>query len=153
MPSETFLRELVVQADVAECWTVLTDVPRLVTWVSIVDDASEIERLQHYSAVLLDRLGPFKMRADLDIVVSDVVEFERIHVRAAGEDRHVASRLAVEALLTLRSLPEGTAVTVEGTYEVVGKVATLGGGVIKQKANRILDDFFRHATTELRGVA
>ncbi len=38
---------------------------------------------------------------------------------------------------------------VHRTYEVVGKLATLGGAVIKQKANRILDDFFAHVGREL----
>lgn len=151
MPSEQFTRDLTVVADVATAWTALTDVPRLVTWVSIVDDARELERLARYTAVLLDRLGPFKMRADLAIVVSEVEEPHRIRVRADGEDRHVASRLSVDALLTLSPTESGTVVHVEGRYEVIGKVATLGAGVIKQKANRILDDFFRHATNELGG--
>jgi carbon monoxide dehydrogenase subunit G len=151
VPSEAFARDLRVAADVATAWAVLTDVRRLVTWVSIVDDAKELEPFARYTAILLDRLGPFKMRADLDIVVSEVQEPERIRVRASGEDRHVSSRLAVDALLTLSPVDGGTVVHVEGTYEVVGKVATLGGGVIKQKANRILDDFFRQATSELGG--
>lgn len=131
------------------CWDVLTDVPRLVTWVSIIHDAVELAPLEKYSAVLLDRVGPFKMRADLDIVLSDVRHGESIHVHASGEDRHLSSRLGVDVGLVLRPLDQGSGITLTGTYEVIGKVATLGAGVIKQKANRILDDFFSHAAAEL----
>jgi uncharacterized protein len=148
----TFSRELAVSADADTCWAVLTDVPRLVDWVSIVDEAKEIQPLEKYTAVLMDRLGPFKLRADLDITVSEVETGRHIRVRAAGEDRQVSSRIGVDATLTLTSRGDaGTDVRVDGSYEVVGKVATLGAGMIRQKAAKILDEFFDRAAAELGG--
>lgn len=148
----TFSRALAVSADAETCWAVLTDVPRLVDWVSIVDEAKEIESLEKYTAVLMDRLGPFRLRADLDIIVSEVEIGRHIRVRAAGEDRQVSSRIAVDATLTVSPREaEGTDVRVDGSYEVVGKVATLGAGMIRQKAAKILDEFFERAATELGG--
>lgn len=152
MPANTFDRELVVSADPTTCWAVLTDVPRLVGWVSIVDDAKELSRLERYTAVLMDRMGPFKLRADLGIDVSEVQEGSHIRVRAAGEDRQVSSRIGVDATLTLEPRDGGTAVRVVGSYEVVGRVATLGSGMIKQKAAKILDEFFGRAADELGGL-
>lgn len=152
MPSMTFNRELSVSSDTKTCWEVLTDVPRLVEWVSIVDDAHEIAPLEKYTAVLMDRLGPFKLRADLDIVVSEVEIGRRIRVRASGEDRQVSSRIGIDAVLTLDDLAAGgTKVQVDGSYEVIGRVATLGAGMIRQKAAKILDEFFGRAATELGG--
>jgi uncharacterized protein len=152
MPGTNFTRELTVSADPAACFQALTDVPRLVSWVAIVDNAVEHERLASYSAVLLDRLGPFKMRADLDIKLSEVSEPSHLRVQAAGEDRSVASRLGVDATLRLEEAGPGTRILVKGSYEVVGKVATLGAGTITKKANKILDDFFAHAAQELGGA-
>ncbi|MDQ1732458.1 MAG: uncharacterized protein QOK10_2617 [Pseudonocardiales bacterium] len=150
MPSSNFSREIAVKSDSARCWAVLTDVPRLVEWVSILDDAKEVSHLQRYEAVLMDRLGPFKLKADLDIVVSDVEEGKRIRVQANGEDRQVASRIGVNALLVLEPHEDGsTTITVEGTYEVIGRVATLGAGMIRTKANKVMDEFFAKATAEL----
>lgn len=149
MPTTDFSRDIVVTADRPTCWRVLTDVPRLVGWVSIVSDAAELEHLARYTAVLLDRMGPFKMRADLDIAVSEAKENEHLRVRAAGEDRSVGSRLAVDAVLSLADAGSGTTITTAGSYEVVGKVATLGAGVIQKKANKILDEFFENAAAEL----
>jgi carbon monoxide dehydrogenase subunit G len=146
----TFSRDLDVKSDPSTSWTVLTDVPRLVTWISIVDDARELEPLERYTAVLMDRIGPFKLRADLDIAVSEVEPGRHIRVRANGEDRQVSSRIGVDATLTLSEQPDGhTRVSATGSYEVVGRVATLGAGMIKQKASKLLDEFFAKAGDEL----
>lgn len=149
----TFSRQLEVTADAATSWAVLTDVPRLVSWVSIVDDAKELAHLERYTAVLLDRIGPFKLRADLDITVSEVEAGRHIRVQASGEDRQVSSRISIDAALVLAQPAGGpTTVNVDGSYEVVGRVATLGAGMIKQKATKILDEFFGRVGDEL-GVA
>jgi carbon monoxide dehydrogenase subunit G len=152
MPSMRFERELLVTASPDHSWKILTDVPRLVSWVTILDDAKEIAPLESYQAVLMDRMGPFKLRADLDISVSEVEVGKEIRVRANGEDRQVSSRIAVDAMLTLEPGEESrTRIRVVGAYEVVGRVATLGSGMIKQKASKIIDEFFAHAAAELGG--
>jgi carbon monoxide dehydrogenase subunit G len=142
----------VVAADREQCWKVYTDVPKLVTWVSVLDDAKEIANLETYTAVLADRLGPFKLKADLDITVSEVVAGEHIRVQAHGEDRQVASRIAIDAVLSLDPQDDGTLVRAKGNYEVVGKVATMGASMIVKKANKILDEFFAHSAAELGSV-
>jgi carbon monoxide dehydrogenase subunit G len=153
MPSTAFTRELNVPADPAKSWAVLTDVPQLVEWVSIVNEAKEISPLQKYTAVLMDRLGPFKLKADLVIDVSEVEEGRHIRVKAAGEDRQVSSRIGIEAVLVLADGADGgTQITVDGSYEVIGKVATLGAGMIRTKATKILDEFFAQAGTALGAV-
>ncbi len=101
MASERFERSSTVQADPAKCWEVVTDVPRLVEWVSVLEDAREVAPLASYTAVLADRLGPFKLTAELDITVSEVVPGEHIRVQAAGEDHQVKSRIGIDAVLTL----------------------------------------------------
>ncbi|HKC27636.1 MAG TPA: SRPBCC domain-containing protein [Jatrophihabitans sp.] len=148
----TFGRDLLVHSDPENCWAIVTDVPRLVGWVTILHEAKELTALEHYEAVLMDRMGPFKLRADLDIKVSEVEIGRRIRVRASGEDRQVSSRIGVDATLTLEPQPDGqTMIRATGSYEVVGRVASLGAGMIKQKATKIIDEFFVHAASELGG--
>jgi carbon monoxide dehydrogenase subunit G len=150
VPTSAFERDIEVQADRDRCWSVLTDVPRLIDWVSIVSDATEIAPLEKYTAVLTDRLGQFKLSADLAIEVSEIVPGEHIRVRASGEDRQVSSRIGVDAVLLIGELPGGgSRVGVTGSYEVVGKVATMGAGMIRQKAAKVIDEFFAHATAAL----
>ena len=136
-----------------EAWKALTDVPRLVSWVSIVEGGEEVLPLSRYTAVLMDRLGPFKLRADLDIMMFDVDPGRSLKVRATGEDRQVGSRLSVEAGLTLEQRADsGTDIVVDGVYEVTGRVAKMGPGTINKKAEKVLDEFFAAAGRELGAV-
>jgi carbon monoxide dehydrogenase subunit G len=150
VPRSEFRRELTVLASPEESWKTLTDVPLLVSWVSIVEDATELEPLGRYTAVLMDRLGPFKLRADLDIVVTALDTGRSISFRASGEDRQVGSRLVIEA--TMQVEPDAAAGTVarfDGFYEVTGRVASMGSGTINKKADKIMSEFFAAAESAL----
>jgi carbon monoxide dehydrogenase subunit G len=130
-------------------WGTVSDIPSVLSWISIVDSVSEVDPGQRYSAVLQDRLGPFKLRADLDIVVEERDEQRLIRARAAGEDRQIGSRLIIEVTMTLSEADGGTAVDVSGSYEVTGRPAALGAGSIRKKAGKILGEFFASAERAL----
>jgi carbon monoxide dehydrogenase subunit G len=149
MPSTSFRREIKVSSDRDRCWQTLTNVGHVAGWVSIVGEVRENEPLKSYNAVLEDRLGPFKVRADLDITVSDVEEGYRLHAYAEGEDRQVRSQIVVDGDLRLEADDGGMRIVVAGTYEVSGRVATLGSSMIQTKAQKILDEFFENVTREL----
>lgn len=150
MPRNEFGRELTVSAAPAQAWATLIDVPVLVSWISVLEQAEELTHLERYTAVLLDRLGPFKLRADLAITLSDVRPEEHVTVHAEGEDRQVGSRLVVDATLDLAPAGDGgTTVRVGGVYEVSGKVAAMGGGTINKKAAKIIGEFFANAENAL----
>jgi carbon monoxide dehydrogenase subunit G len=65
----------------------------------------------------------------------------------------VDSKIKVDAVLILGDDADRTAIDVEGTYQVTGKVAAMGAGVIHKKADRILDDFFGNAEKSLNSEA
>ncbi len=150
MPSSVFSREMPVTADVDTVWATLTDVPLLVEWVSVVEQAQEVTRLDRYTAVLMDRLGPFKLRADMDIRLTDVDDGRHVTMRAEGEDRQVGSRVVVAAALDITAEESGGClVRAVGTYEVTGRVASMGSATIRKKADKILDEFFAHVAESL----
>ena len=150
MARNEFHREVSVTSSPEETWRVITTVPLVVSWVDIVEDVVEVEPLSKYTAVLMDRLGPFKLRADLDIDIFDVVVGESLAGKASGEDRQVGSRLTIDGSVSLRERePSGTVVTVRGSYEVSGRVASMGSGTINKKAEKIMDDFFATAASAL----
>lgn len=150
MPADAFERELRVPASPARCWARITDVPTLVGWVSVLEDARALEPLRRYSATLRDRMGLFSLRADLDIAVRALSEGAWIAVNVEGEDRQMGSRIVVDARVDLLGIDDGgTNVKVAGTYEVTGRVATLGAGTIRQKAAKILDEFFGELERDL----
>jgi carbon monoxide dehydrogenase subunit G len=144
VPAASFSRELGLAVPAGNCWEALIDVPTLVSWISVLHEAQEIEPLQQYSAVLMDKVGPFSLKADLDITLSDVQPGSHVRLRAAGEDRQVGSRITVDAEVKLADTGGGSALSVQGSYEVAGRVATLGAGTIRKKADKLMDEFFRN---------
>lgn len=130
-------------------WRTVSDIPTVLSWISIVGTAEELEADRRYRALLEDRLGPFRMRADLDIEVAERVEGSSIHARGDGEDRQIGSRLIVDVTLALAEDGDATTVDVRGSYEVTGRPATLGASSIRKKAGKILSEFFSSAEREL----
>lgn len=145
MPSVNFQHAIEVRSPASQVWATLTDVEQVVSWVTVLDQVTVHRPLERYGAVLADRMGPFKLRADLDIDVTDVLPYRGLSVAASGEDRQVASRIVVAARLELDENEGGCRVRVNGTYEVAGRVATLGAATINKKADRILAEFFGSA--------
>lgn len=150
MASGSFERAFRSTRPATECWAVLTDVDRIAGWVDIVRDVTVHEHLKSYAATLEDRIGPFRLRADLDISVAEAVENKRIAFEAAGQDRQVGSRLSVRAAMSLEQSSDGTLVRFDGTYAVEGRVATVGGPMIHRKADALLAKFLARAEDELQ---
>ncbi len=129
----------------------LTDVGTVAGWVTVVGEVSETEHLKTYGAVLEDQFGPFKLKADLDIEVTDLDAGTSIAFRAKGQDRQVATSIIVDATLSLGPSGSGTAIHVKGRWNVIGTVATMGSGTIRKKADHIMEEFFAAAEAELNG--
>ncbi len=149
MVAENFSETFTVGRPSDECWEALTDVSRIAGWVSVVGDVIEQEHLSRYTAVLEDRLGPFRMKADLDVVVTAFDLHDSISIRADGEDRQIGSRITVDATLRLEPSDPGCVVKIDGRYEVTGRVATMGSSTIRQKAQKMLGEFTQAARRDL----
>lgn len=149
MPTVDFNRTVRVGTPPETAWAAVTDVDRVAGWVSVVGDVSELDRLARYTAVLSDRLGPFRLSADLAVEVTELREGSFIRFVADGEDRQVSSRIQIDASLELVDARPGTDVVVNGRYEVTGRVATMGASMIRSKGDTILDQFFAALSEEL----
>ena len=146
---QQFTKTIHVTAPAPTVWDVMLDVRRVASWLSIVRDVKDADPPRRYTALLEDRLGPFAMRADLDVTVDADAEHHRMHVAAAGEDRQVASRISATIDLALEPGGAGTIVTVTGRYEITGRLATLGSGAIRKKGDTVLEEFFTNLGREL----
>lgn len=152
MSTGTIERTIDVGLAPPEAWARLTDVAEVASWLPILEQVTERERLAAYDAVLQDRVGPFRLRADLAIKVTAATEPSLLAIEAAGEDRQVRSRIAVDASLELTpgEHGNGTRLHLDAGYEVTGRVATLGAATINSKARKLVDEFCARAEAELR---
>ena len=145
---QDFAKTIRLDANPDAVWAAVNDVHRVAAWLSIVREVRDVEPPRRYAALLEDRLGPFAMRADLDLTV-EREQAGHMRVSAAGEDRQVASRIAATIELAVEPDGAGTSLAVTGKYEVAGRVATLGAGAIRKKGDRILQEFCDNASKEL----
>jgi carbon monoxide dehydrogenase subunit G len=141
---QDFHETLTVAAPSAAVWRTVSDVPTVLSWISIVERVEAVGD-DRYTVVLADRLGPFKLRADLDVRVHERVDGKAIRARGAGEDRQIGSRLVVDVALDVAERDGGTELEVSGAYEVTGRPAALGAGSIRKKASTVLSEFFAAA--------
>ena len=153
---EAVEREFVVDAARAEVWPRLLDVETVASWLPIMHSVTEVSSGgsgidgSSFLAAFEDRVGPFSLRADLRIEVAGVRELEEVSIRARGEDRQIRSRIMIDAAAQLSDEDPGqTRVRLSGAYEITGRVATLGAGVIRSKANKLIDTFCTNATAGL----
>lgn len=143
---ESVEREFTVAADRAAVWERLMEVPTVASWLPILHSVAEVEPLARYEAVLEDKVGPFALRADLGIEVVALDEPVEVAVQARGEDRQVRSRIMIDAAVQLiEENPKQTRIRLSGSYEITGRVATLGAGVIRSKAAKLIDAFCTQA--------
>jgi uncharacterized protein len=150
---DTFHETVRLPATPEEVWRVVEDVPVVLSWISIVHSTTPGELDDRYAAVLQDRLGPFKLRADLRVDVLERDRGHRIRARAEGEDRQIGSRLIIEVTLAITQEGGASVLTVDGTYEVTGRPATLGASSIRKKAGKVLAEFFASAQRALAPAA
>ena len=152
-------REFVVEAARGEVWPRLLDVQAVASWLPIMHSVTEVSSGASgidgasFQAAFEDKVGPFSLRADLRIEVAGVREREEVSIRARGEDRQIRSRILIDAACSLADeSPDRTRVRLRGTYEITGRVATLGAGVIRSKATKLIDAFITNATRELAAL-
>ena len=157
---EAVEREFVVEAPRGEVWPRLLDVEKVASWLPIMHSVTEVSAGgssidgSSFQAAFEDRVGPFSLRADLRIEVAGVREPEEVSIRARGEDRQIRSRIMIDAAAHLADAGPGqTRVRLSGAYEITGRVATLGAGVIRSKANKLIDTFCTNAAADLAGIA
>ena len=151
-------REFVVEAARDEVWPRLLDVQAVASWLPIMHSVTEVSSGpsgidgSSFQAAFEDKVGPFSLRADLHIEVSGVHDGEEVSIRARGEDRQIRSRIMIDAAARLSDAAPGqTRVQLVGSYEITGRVATLGAGVIRSKASKLIDTFCTNAATALTG--
>ena len=126
------------------------EVPTVASWLPILHSVAEVEPLARYEAVLEDKVGPFALRADLGIEVVTMDKPNEVAVQARGEDRQVRSRIMIDAAVQLiEEGPELTRIRLSGSYEITGRVATLGARAIRSKAIKQVDAFCTQASQAL----
>ena len=146
-------REVTIAASREAVWNFLWDVPRLAACIPGAKDVQTVEERRRYTAVVAEKVGPFKVQFPLTIEVVEVQAGERLRARANGRDAAVDGLVKVDLDVTVTPADTGTALKVAADISVLGKLGTLGHSVIVRKGTDIVDRFAEAVRAQLETKA
>jgi carbon monoxide dehydrogenase subunit G len=146
-------REVTIAAAPERVWDFLWDVPQLAACIPGARDVRTVDAGKRYTAVVGDRVGPFRVEFPLQIDVLEVQAPTRLRARAGGRDAAVDGIVKVDMDVSLAPAAAGTALRLVADISVLGKLGTLGHSVIVRKGGDIVDRFAAAVRARLEAPA
>ena len=137
----TFEKEIAVAVPPEVVWAFLWDVERVARCLPGCREARTLIPHERYTAVVSERVGPFKVQFPLEIQVLEATESRRLKAVASGRDVAVGSTLQVTLDLRLERAGAGSRLAIASEASILGKLGTLGYGIIQHKADGIMNQF------------
>jgi carbon monoxide dehydrogenase subunit G len=146
-----FQKEVEIGVTRERVWNFIWDVDRFIACVPGCKEAKTLEPGKRYSATMVEKVGPFKVEFPTTIEVLERDELSRIKAQASGADNKIGSRMKIELDVNLREQGDKTLLGFVATVDILGKLAALGHGIIKRKADQVLDEFAQAVKQRLEG--
>ena len=146
-----FQKEVEILAPREKVWQFIWDVDRFIVCVPGCKDAKTIEAGKRYAATMVEKVGPFQVEFPTTIEVLEREELTRIKAQASGADNKIGSRMKLDLDVHLREEGDKTILGFVAGVDILGKLAALGHGIIKRKADQVLDEFAQAVKTKLEG--
>ena len=148
-----FQKEVEIRAPRERVWNFIWDVDRFITCVPGCKEARTIEVGKKYAATMVEKVGPFKVEFPTTIEVLERDELNHIKAQASGADNKIGSRMKIDLDVHLRDQDANTVLGFVANVDILGKLAALGHGIIKRKADQVLDEFAQAVKQRLEGAA
>ena len=143
---------LTLAATQKDAWSLLRDTKRLAGLIpgveNIVSDERGADRSngadpqEKHVARVVERVGPFRLSLNLEVRIVNAVEPSLLQAELSGSDNNGQNRLSGTLRAELKTIePAGTLLSVDASVEVLGKLATLGAGPIRRRANELFAEF------------
>jgi carbon monoxide dehydrogenase subunit G len=148
-----FQKEVEILVPRETVWNFIWDVDRFIACVPGCKEAKTIEAGKKYSATMVEKVGPFKVEFPTHIEVLEREELTHIKAQASGADNKIGSRMKVDLDVNLREQDGRTVLGFVANVDILGKLAALGHGIIKRKADQVLDEFAQAVKQRLEGAS
>jgi len=149
-----FAKEVEILAPKEKVWNFIWDVDRFIACVPGCKEAKTIEEGKRYSATMVEKVGPFRVEFPTTIDILERQELTSIKAQASGADNKIGSRMKIELDVNLREQDSNkTVLGFIARVDILGKLAALGHGIIKRKADQVLNEFAQAVKEKLEGAA
>jgi carbon monoxide dehydrogenase subunit G len=148
-----FSFEAVLPTTPDRIWTLMIDIERMAACIPGCEKIEEQEKLKLYSAVMKQKIGPFKLEVPAQINVESYEEPSFVNAAAAGKDKFTGTTLTVSLKVNVAREGYGASkFSVNAQLAVAGRLASLGYSVIKKKAEENFIEFERRIKEQLAQV-
>lgn len=142
-----------IAATKEEIWSLLFDVTRVAGLIPGCSDVEELESLARYSALIRQKVGPFRFNMPCEITVDEYEELQRVGITAEGEDKKTSTSALVKMVLSLDKDEDGkTVIDIDADIQMFGKLATLGAPIVRRKCRAIFREFDENLHEELEVI-
>jgi uncharacterized protein len=136
-----FEKAIEIGAPKEKVWQFLWDVDRFISCVPGCKEAKTIVPQKQYSALMVEKVGPFRVEFPMRIEILQSEEMTSVKAQATGADNRVGSRMKVDLEARLKQNGDKTTLSFVASVDILGKLATLGHSIIKRKADQAMDEF------------
>jgi carbon monoxide dehydrogenase subunit G len=139
-----------IPAPVDQVWAFVTDIPAVSRCVPGVEEFSQVDDDTFEGAVKV-RVGPIAVRLQGTIVVTERdVENLTSAMTVSATERRINSTVSARATMSLLALSDTeTELNIHTEASILGKLGEFGQAVMKRKADQMVAEFARNATTEI----
>lgn len=146
----TFEQEIMVEAPREEVWAFLWEVDRVARCLPGCREVRTLVPHQRYEAVVSERVGPFKVQFPLEIEILEAEAPTHLRAQAAGRDASMGSSLRATLDLRIEGQGAGSRLVIHSDVAILGRLGTLGHGIIQPKAEGIISQFAEALRRELQ---
>jgi carbon monoxide dehydrogenase subunit G len=140
-----------VAASRGRVWARLMD-PEFVAASAPGVESVETVDATHYKVISGLGVGAVKVKFQLDVSLSDIVENERLRMSARG--KAPGSAVETVSVVRLEDTPSGgTRLNWSATSQVNGKVASVGARLLEGTARRLTEEFWTDFARRIGGSA
>ncbi|MDM9558073.1 CoxG family protein [Bordetella petrii] len=148
-----FRIDALLPATAAQLWAIFFDVKRVATLIPGCENVVEVEKLKEFSAVMRQKIGPFKLEVPTRIEI-DAYDTERqVSLKAAGSDKATGTTIDVGMVVNLDEQRDGERVLckldVSATMQVAGRLASLGYPIVRKRSEQLFAEFEQRLRAEL----
>ena len=130
-------------------WALLHDFPQLTRCIPQVSDLEEIAPDQRYATTVSDKIGPFRVTVPVHIEIQAIEAPRRIVAAISGHDAKGQARLKGSLDAAVDPAGDATQLVVMMRLDVLGKLASLGAGPMRRRADQIFDEFIACVSARL----
>jgi carbon monoxide dehydrogenase subunit G len=142
-----FRIDAVLPASAAQLWTIFFDVQRVAGLIPGCEGVTEVEPLKEFSAVMKQKIGPFKLEVPTRIVVGAHTLERHVELSALGRDKFTGTSIDVKMSVNLDEQSDGEVVSckmgVAAEMNVAGRLASLGYPIVKKRSEELFAEFER----------